>query len=63
MSTPAYIGAETIAEEWHVSKATAYSIIRQLNNDLKKQYPAALVISGKVNRKWYDRACLRNINL
>lgn len=59
LSEPAYIGPQQIMEDWDVSKATAYNIIKKLNAQLIKEHPTALIISGKVNRIWYEDACLR----
>ena len=55
-----YIGPQTIMRDWGVSRATAYNMIRALNRDLKAACPTALVIPGKVNRIWYDQACLKH---
>jgi len=55
----AYIGPQQIMEDWDVSKATAYTIIKKMNAQLKKEHPTALIIAGKVNRIWYEKACLR----
>lgn len=57
---PAYIGPQQIMEDWDVSKATAYNIIKKMNTQLKKEHPTALIIAGKVNRIWYEDACLKN---
>ena len=54
----AYIGPQQIMEDWDVSRATAYNIIRKMNAQLLKEHPNALIIAGKVNRFWYDQACL-----
>lgn len=42
-----------------VSKAKAYAVIKELNTELKKEYPRAIVVAGKVNRIWYEEACLK----
>ena len=54
-----YIGPQVIMKEWDVSRATAYSIIRKMNEQIKKEHPTALIIAGKVNKIWYDEACLK----
>ena len=54
----AYVGPEEIMESWDVSRATAYNIIRRMNEQLRKAHPSALIIAGKVNRKWYEESCL-----
>lgn len=53
-----YVGPTEIMRDWDVSKATAYNLIRKLNHDLKEQYPTAIIVSGKVSRAWYNRACM-----
>ena len=58
----AYIGPQTIMEDWDVSKATAYSIIKKLNTQLLEKHPTALIIAGKVNRIWYEEVCLQPHN-
>ncbi len=55
----AYIGPQQIMEDWDVSRATAYNIIKRMNAQLKKEHPTALIIAGKVNRIWYEEACLQ----
>ncbi len=55
----AYVGPQKIMEDWGVSKATAYNIIKQMNTQMKKEHPTALVLAGKVNRIWYEEACLQ----
>ena len=58
-SKTAYIGPQQIMEDWDVSRATAYNIIKKMNAQLKKEHPTALIIAGKVNRIWYEEACLQ----
>ncbi len=51
----------TVAEvqsDLGVSRAKAYGVIKDLNKQLKEQYPRAIIISGKVNRKWYEEALM-----
>ena len=59
---PAYIGPEQIMTDWDVYRATAYSIIKKMNAQLKEEHPTALIIAGKVNRVWYEEACLQANN-
>jgi len=58
----AYIGPQQIMEDWDVSRATAYNIIKKMNAQLKKEHPTALIIAGKLNRIWYEKACLLQAN-
>ncbi len=55
---PMYYGPERVMADWNVSRATAYTIIKRMNDQLKTEHPAALIIPGKVNRVWYEEACL-----
>lgn len=59
MKSPIYYTANDIAEMLGVSKAMAYSIIRQLNKELEDK--GYLTLQGKVprvyfNEKWYGLA-------
>ena len=55
-SLPLYVGVETVKQDLGVSRAKAYEIIKELNTE----YPRAIIVSGKVNRIWYEEACLRS---
>ncbi len=55
---PMFVGVDTVRFDLGVSKAKAYAVIKQLNEELKAQNPRAIVVSGKVNRIWYEEACL-----
>ena len=57
---PLYVGVETVKRDLGVSRAKAYEIIKELNNSMKAEYPRAIIVSGKVNRIWYEEACLRS---
>lgn len=61
-NTIKYVEAKQVMSDWGVSKAKAYSIIRSLNSELKKQNPHAIIIPGRVNKEWYANACKININ-
>ncbi len=53
-----YVGADEVMKDWDVSKPKAYQMIRELNERLKQEYPKALMVSGKINRRYYEEACL-----
>lgn len=55
------VDAEQIAREWHISKSSAYNVIKNMNKRLLEINPDALVLPGKVNKLWYDSVCMRNI--
>ena len=54
-----FVGVDTVKEDWGVSTAKAYGIIKELNQELKKEYPKAITIAGKVNKIYYSECCLR----
>ena len=56
---PLFVGLDTVKYDLGVSRAKAYEVIKQLNKEMKEQNPRAIVVSGKVNRIWYEEACLR----
>ena len=56
---PLFVGVDTVIFELGVSRAKAYDVIKQLNKELKKENPRAIVVAGKVNRIWYEEACLK----
>lgn len=59
-SKPLFVNVDTVRSDLGVSRAKAYQIIKELNNELKKQHPMAIVVAGKVNRVWYEEACLQH---
>lgn len=52
MKSPIYYNAKDIVEMLDVSKATAYSIIRKLNDELEAE--GYLTLQGKVPRAYFD---------
>ncbi len=56
---PLFIGVDTVKSDLGVSRAKAYEVIRELNTAMKAENPKAIVVAGKVNRIWYEEACLR----
>jgi hypothetical protein len=56
---PLFVGADTVQYDFGVSRAKAYMIIKELNAELKKARPQAIIVAGKVNRIWYEEACLK----
>lgn len=61
ISEKLYIGPDTVMKDFDVSRPKAYAIIHSLNEDLRREYPSAIVVAGKVNRFWYDEACLKGL--
>lgn len=58
-----FIGVAQIQKDWGISRSKAYQIIKDLNAELKKKNPTALVVAGRVNRFWYEEACLQRGSL
>ena len=57
-SKPVFVGVDTVIRDTGVSRAKAYQIMRDLNAQMKEKYPSALIVHGRVNRIWYEEACL-----
>ena len=55
---PLFVGVDTVKYDLGVSRAKAYEVIKELNEQLREQNPRAIVVAGKVNRIWYEEACL-----
>ena len=55
------VGVDRVMADFDVSRPKAYSIIRELNRQIKTQYPTAIIIAGKVNQRWYAKASLQDI--
>lgn len=53
-----FVNVSTVQSDLGVSRAKAYQVIKDLNEQLKKKHPMAIVVAGKVNRVWYEEACL-----
>ena len=58
-----FVNVETVQNDLGVSRAKAYQVIKDLNEQLKKKHPMAIVVAGKVNRVWYEEACLMHTEL
>lgn len=56
---PLFVGVDTVVSDWGVSRAKAYSIIKMLNQAMREENPKAIIVAGKVNRIWYEEACLK----
>ena len=46
-----------VCEDWGVSRAQGYKIIKQLNERMLAINPNLIVLSGKANRKFYEENC------
>lgn len=53
-----FVDVARVQQDLGVSRAKAYGIIKDLNRQLKEQYPRAIIIAGRVNRLWYEEALM-----
>ena len=56
---PMFVGVDIVRFDLGVSRAKAYEVIKELNKEMKEENPRAIVVKGKVNRIWYEEACLK----
>lgn len=54
-----YVDVNEVCNDWGVSRSKSYAIIKQLSEQMHTENPKLLVISGKINRKYYEEACLK----
>ena len=55
-----FIRASEVAKELEVSNATAYKIVKELNNELKNK--GFLTISGRVSREYFESKIYKKID-
>ncbi len=56
---PVYVDVEEVCRDWGCSRSKGYAIIKQLSEQMKSENPKLLTMSGKINRVYYEEACLR----
>lgn len=54
-----YVDVNEVSRDWGCSRSKAYDIIKKLSSQMKGENPKLLVMSGKINRIYYDEVCLR----
>ena len=52
-----YVDVTEVCDDWGVSRAQGYKIIKQLNDRMLAINPNLIVLSGKANRKFYEENC------
>ena len=57
MNKKMYVDVTEVCEDWGVSRAQGYKIIKQLNERMLTINPNLIVLSGKANRKFYEENC------
>lgn len=62
MNKKMYVDVTEVCEDWGVSRAQGYKIIKQLNERMPAINPNLIVLSGKANRKFYEGGgvCMMN---
>ncbi|MEG0900129.1 MAG: hypothetical protein RSB81_01495 [Anaerovoracaceae bacterium] len=55
----AYVDVSEVCKDWNVSRSKGYAIIKQLSEQIKKENPKLLVMSGKINRIYYEEVCMK----
>ena len=58
-SRPAYVDVAEVCRDWGCSSSKGYAIIKQLSEQMKSENPRLLTMSGKINRIYYEEACMR----
>ena len=54
MNKKMYVDVTEVCDDWGVSRAQGYKIIKQLNDRMLAINPNLIVLSGKANRKFYE---------
>ena len=57
MNKNMYVDVTEVCDDWCVSRAQGYKIIKQLNDRMLAINPNLIVLSGKANRKFYEENC------
>lgn len=57
MSKKMYVDVNEVCEDWGVSRAQGYKMIKDLNDRMKSINPNLIVLSGKANRRFYEENC------
>lgn len=52
-----YVDVAEVCEDWGVSRAQGYKMIKQLNERMLAMNPNLIVLAGKANRKFYEENC------
>lgn len=52
-----YVDVAEICEDWGVSRAQGYKMIKELNEKMLRMNPNVITIAGKANRRFYEENC------
>ena len=58
MDNKIFLNVEEVAKELGVSKSYSYKVVKQLNQDLKKQ--GYLTVAGRVNAQYFHKKVCYN---
>jgi hypothetical protein len=53
-----FVGVDEIMEDVGCSRSKAYAIIRDLSKQMKQENSKLLVVTGKINRAYYEEVCM-----
>lgn len=56
---PAYVDVAEVCRDWGCSRSKGYAITKQLSGQMKSENPRLLTMSGKINRIYYEEACMK----
>ena len=59
MEKPDNVDIDEVWADWRVGRSKGYAIIKELSERMKKENPKLLVMSGKINRIYYEEACMK----
>ena len=57
MNKKMYVDVTEVCEDWGVSRAQGYNSIKHLNDHMLAINANLIVLSGKANRKFYEKNC------
>ena len=52
-----YVDVTEICEDWGVSRAQGYKMIKELNEKMLQMNPNVITIAGKATRRFYEENC------
>ena len=55
----AYVDVEEVCRDWGCSGSNGYAVSTQVSQQMMEELPELLVMSGKINRIYYEEACMR----
>lgn len=57
MNKKLYVDVKEVCEDWGVSRAQGYKMIKQLNERMLAMNLNLIVLADKANRKFYEENC------